>query len=186
MEIKMRCPSCNTDINDYMEKCEKCGFNIENITNKIDYVPRKSGWLIDDADIIEEKYTNMIFERLIEFNKKTNLEFYIVTVKNSKPVKPSEYVFYFLNHYEIGGKNHNGIVLLLSLEERILKCEVGYPLEYIITDDEANDILNESALPLLKEDEFGEALYLSACYFSDIIENTQLNIFKRIQNRIFS
>ena len=165
----MQCPSCRKKINDMVLKCPICGFTYEKISRLIQRLPRKRGWFIDDADIIKEEFTNQIYEYLIEFNRETHIQFYVVTIPDSNGVRPAEYAFYFLNYYNIGGPGHRGVVLILSLKEKRITCEVGYSLEHILTDEYAREILIQEAAPLLKKQKYGEALYASINLIGDLL-----------------
>ncbi len=163
-------------------KCPACGFHMALLGKKIKQLPRKSGWLIDNADLIEEEYGNKIYHYLLHFYQQTGVEFYLVTVPTCGTVTPTEYAFYFLNHYEIGGKNHRGLVLLLFVKEKMLTCEVGYFLETVLSDEAANDILKHDAVPLLKKKKYGQALYVAANLLGDILQYGSSR-FKRFEHR---
>jgi uncharacterized membrane protein YgcG len=178
----MKCPSCGEHVNDNVKKCPGCGFHMAVLGKKIKQLPRKSGLLIDAADIIEEEYTNRLFHWLLHFRIETGIEFYIVTAPSSGVIKPTEYVFYFLNHYSIGGNDHRGLVLMLFVKEKKLACEVGYSLEAILSDTEANDILLHDAVPLLKKKKYGQALYVAANLLGDILQHGSSR-FKRFVHR---
>lgn len=178
----MNCPSCKKEVNDDVGKCPECGFSLASVGKKIKNLPRKSGWLIDTVDIIDEKNTNLLFNFLIRFNAKTRFEFHVVTVPDCEGLLSSEYVFYFLNHYSIGGPEHKGLVLLLSLKEKTISCEVGYGLEEILSDKDAEDILKKDVLPLLKKKKYGDALYKGVNLFCDILINGR-SLIKRFFGR---
>ncbi|MBN1799064.1 MAG: TPM domain-containing protein [Spirochaetales bacterium] len=178
----MKCPSCSEKVNDNVKECPACGFHMALLGKKIKQLPRKSGLLIDTADIIEEEYTNRLFHWLLHFQIETGIEFHIVTVPSSEALKPTEYVFYFLNHYNIGGNDHRGLVLMLFAKEKKLVCEVGYSLESLLSDEAANDILQHDAVPLLKKKKYGQALYIAANLLGDILQHGASR-FKRFVHR---
>lgn len=167
----MKCPKCQQKVNDNVERCAACGFRLEDLGERISGLPRRSGWLIDRADVIDEASANDIYGQLIRFNRRTGIEFYVMTVPTSGNASPTEYAFYFLNHYDIGGSKHRGLVLALFQTEKALVCEVGYSLEHIITDEAANDILKRDAVPAAGRGEYGEALYTAVQLFCDILVN---------------
>jgi uncharacterized protein len=179
----LKCPSCRKEVNDDVKKCPECGFTLAQVGKKIKNLPRKSGWVMDNADIIDEEYTNQLFETLIRFNKDTGIEFYVVTVPDCEGLSGSEYVFYLLNHYEIGGPDHKGLVLLLSIKEKSVSCEVGYGLENRLTDKAAEYILEKNVAPFCKKKKYGEALYAGVCLFCDILKFGRSRV-KRIVRRI--
>ena len=58
----------------------------------------------------------------------------------------------------IGSKNNDGVLLLLSVEERQIVIEVGYGLEGALPDGKTGRILDNYAMPYLKSDDFSTGL----------------------------
>ena len=58
----------------------------------------------------------------------------------------------------IGSKNNDGVLLLLSVEERQIDIEVGYGLEGALPDGKTGRILDNYAIPYLKSDDFSTGL----------------------------
>jgi len=154
----MKCPRCKLIVNDIVPKCKGCGFSISDLGRKIKQKLNRSGYVNDFAEILSADDRQKIETRLSEFHQKTGGEIVIVTIKSSKPIKPSEYIFWLFNQWQIGGDDHSGLMLLLSISERRIESEVGYSWEHIISDAESGTILNEYVVPLLKEGKFAEAL----------------------------
>ena len=101
-------------------------------------------------------------ERLSQLKQELGGELVLTTVKFTEPVKPSEYVFWLFNRWQVGGEWHTGLMVLLALEERRIECEVGYGWERFVSDLESGEVLDEYVLPLLKDGKFSEALQESA------------------------
>ncbi|MFO7928503.1 MAG: TPM domain-containing protein [Candidatus Humimicrobiaceae bacterium] len=59
--------------------------------------------------------------------------------------------------------------MLASTEEREVRIEVGYGLEFVITDLEAGNILDNIMIPNLKEWDFPTAFYESLLFVGDEI-----------------
>ncbi len=165
----MKCPSCARPVNDSIDRCPACGFRLEDLGRRIADLPRKRGWLIDAADTVEEEFANKLYHYLIEFHARTGVEFYVLTLPDAGGAKPEEYVFYFLNHYQIGGEKHRGLVLALFEKERTIACEVGYSLEKALSDDAARDILSRDAAPRLARGERGRALLAATELLGDVL-----------------
>ncbi|MBN2353316.1 MAG: TPM domain-containing protein [Spirochaetales bacterium] len=179
----MKCPSCSFAVNDSVDRCPACGFHLEDLGKRIANLPRKRGWLIDAADAVEEEYANRLYRYLIDFNTRTGIEFYVLTLPDAGGVKPEEFVFYFLNHHRIGGERHKGLVLALFEKEKTIACEVGYSLEDALSDDAARDILSRDAAPRLSQGERGAALYSAVELLGDILAHGRSR-FKRFLGRL--
>jgi uncharacterized protein len=64
-----------------------------------------------------------------------------------------------LRQYGIGGaETNNGLLLVLSTNDRLIKIEVGYGLEGRIPDGKAGRILDQYAIPFLQNDQPNKAI----------------------------
>lgn len=79
---------------------------------------------------------------------------------------------YGVNLYEkwgIGQKNEDrGLLVILSMEERDLRMEVGYGLEPVITDGRAGECL-DIMIPYFRNEEYGKGLYAGLPNAADYI-----------------
>lgn len=119
----------------------------------------KEFYVNDFADLIdEEAENNMIRVNLNYENTKEKPQIVIATVPNLQGLDESKYIVELFEKWEIGNKEYNnGLLVLLSLEERRIKIEVGYGLEGAITDSEAGRILDDS-LDYLSEGDYSTGL----------------------------
>lgn len=101
--------------------------------------------------VVESLYGHGIMKDGIELNEKVQLGVYIF---NELPLDtPSGSVV------GIGKKGKdNGVLILIAMEEREWRIEVGYGLEGYITDVESDHIANEYLVPKFQEGLYGEGL----------------------------
>lgn len=154
----MKCPRCGLILTDQVPRCQGCGFSIQALDRKLKSAPKRSGFVNDFANLLSSEEKMKLENRLSEFQRKSDGEIVLAIVKSTRPVKPSEYVFWLFNHWEVGGESHAGLILLLALSERRIESEVGYSWEHIISDVESGMVLDEHVVPLLKEDKIPDAL----------------------------
>lgn len=70
-----------------------------------------------------------------------------------------EYATETFREFGIGDKNkNNGLLLLLALEERQFRVEVGYGLEGVLPDAKTGRIQDEYIIPYLKNDNWNEGI----------------------------
>jgi len=121
------------------------------------YVADYGGVLSQDVkDII--KGTNLNYEATTEAP-----QIVVATVPNMEGMNVVDYTVKLFEKWKIGNKEYdNGVLLLLSLDERKVRIEVGYGLEGAISDSKAGDIL-DSIIPQLSEGNYSEGL-LNAFY----------------------
>ncbi|MGB9595846.1 MAG: TPM domain-containing protein [Candidatus Poribacteria bacterium] len=171
----MKCPKCGLIVMDMVPECKGCGFHIRHLDKKIKSPPKRKGFVNDFANVLSDEEKKWFEDRLLEFHKKYGGEVVIVTLKSTKPIKPSEYVFWLFNRWDIGGNNNSGIMILLALKERRVESEVGYSYEHIISDVESGQVLDDYVVPLLKEGKIYDALKSGTEKLLEILENYFVN-----------
>lgn len=154
----MKCPHCGLIVTDRVPVCQGCGFSIGDLDRKLGRAPERAGYVNDFASLLLPEQKAQLEERLSQFQQKNRGELVLVTAPDTQPVKPSEYVFWLFNRWQVGGGEHAGVMLLLAQEERRIESEVGYSWEPVITDLESWEILDELVAPLLREGKTFEGL----------------------------
>jgi len=121
--------------------------------------PTKEFYVNDFANLINEEAENNIIQINLNYeNTKEQPQIVVATVKNLQGLDENKYAVELFEKWKIGNRDYdNGILVLLSLEERRIKIEVGYGLEGAITDSEAGRIL-DSSLDYLSEGDYSTGL----------------------------
>lgn len=121
--------------------------------------PTREFYVNDFADLINEEAENNIIQINLNYENTTEKpQIVVTTVKNLQGLDENKYAVELFEKWQIGNKEYdNGILVLLSLEERRIKIEVGYGLEGAITDSEAGRILDDS-LDYLSEGDYSSGL----------------------------
>ncbi|MEG2351443.1 MAG: TPM domain-containing protein [Bacilli bacterium] len=121
--------------------------------------PTNEFYVNDYADILSEETENYIIENGKILEKNTNAQIVVVTVKNLEGMDIESYSLELARKFTMGGaKKDNGLLLLLALEEREFRVEVGYGLEGILPDGKTGRIQDEYIIPYLKEDKWDEGV----------------------------
>jgi len=181
----MKCPSCGTEISDRVDACPNCTFTLAILDRQLPPPPLRSGYVNDFAGVLSRGEVLRIEQRCYEVLIRAKAELVVVTVPTTAPVKPSEYVFWLANRWDLGGPENRGLMILLALEERRVESEVGYSLEPIITDEESLRILQEHVVPFLREGNYAEGLYQAVDVLGQIIEGAQERREPRWWEKIF-
>lgn len=120
--------------------------------------PGPLGLVSDFANVLD--FENRVeIQRIAEGLWQSNgVELAVVTVNDTSPYDTDTYAFRLFREWGIGEeKANNGLLVLLNMEEREIRIEVGIGLEGYITDAKAGRIL-DAALPQLQADQFGAGL----------------------------
>lgn len=132
--------------------------------------PTRDFYVYDEAHILSEEAKSKIIATNESLYKQTGAQV-VVAVLNRLPEGEdiNSAATDLFEKWKIGSKDKdNGILLLISMEDRKFKIEVGYGLEGAIPDMKANQILNDLT-PYFKAGDYEEGI---------------LNAFSRILNLI--
>ena len=118
--------------------------------------PSPKGYVSDYANVITQETESRIAGIARAIEKATTAEVAVVTVPNLSPYGSiEEYSIELATAWGIGkeGKD-NGMLLLLTLEERRVRIEVGYGLEGVFPDGLTGRIRDKSMIPYFKNNDF--------------------------------
>ena len=110
-------------------------------------IPEAKGHVNDYAEIINQE-KEAILETDLRLYKP---EIVILTVKNLNGLSIEEYSIKVAEAWKVGNiDKDDGIILLISSEDRKVRIEVGYGSEAKINDAKAGRILDENVIPHFK------------------------------------
>jgi len=132
--------------------------------------PEPVGYVSDFAEVLSTDTYNNLGNILREFNSKTGAEIAVVTVKDMGGLDEFTYAVELFKEWGIGSKERNdGILILVAVQERRLRIEVGYGLEHIITDARAGQIADQYMVPYLKKSDWDTAISQGTMAVASII-----------------
>lgn len=113
---------------------------------------RPQGHVNDYANVISLETKNQLEELLRIFAASTTNEIAVVTIPDLEGDTIEHYAVTLFEKWKIGNaKNDNGVLLLVSVNDRKLRIEVGYGLEGALPDILAKDIIETKITPSFKE-----------------------------------
>ncbi len=121
--------------------------------------PTTEFYVADYAGLLSEDVKNLIVGTNLNYEKtEEKPQIVVATVTNLQGLDVVSYGVELFEKWEIGNKAYdNGVLLLLSLEERKIRIEAGYGLEGALPDGEVGEIL-DAALPDLSEGNYSDGL----------------------------
>jgi uncharacterized protein len=127
-------------------------------------LPRSQGFVNDFAAVMQPADIQKLETLTAAVRQKTGAELGIAAVRSFAPYGSiEEYALALYNGWGIGGKGKDeGVLLVLAVEERKVKIEVGYGLEGAIPDGAAGRILDTAVLPDFREGDFSGGLVKGA------------------------
>ncbi|MFZ9388668.1 MAG: TPM domain-containing protein [Chitinophagaceae bacterium] len=120
-----------------------------------DIVPAKppvsAGLVHDYTGTLTAYQIDALNRKLIAYDDSTSSQVAVVLVKTLEGYDIAEYALALGRKWGIGGAEFsNGVLLLVAMEDRKSRIEVGYGLEGAITDITARNILDNSITPNFK------------------------------------
>lgn len=134
------------------------------------YPARPEGSVRDLAGVFAPSRQADLEGLLADLERATTAELAVVTVKTTQPVTVEEYAVKLFEKWGIGKKGRdNGVLMLLAIDDRAIKIEVGYGLEPAITDGTAGSILDRYVIPRFKDNDYAGGLVDGAKAIANLI-----------------
>jgi S1-C subfamily serine protease len=134
--------------------------------------PDPIGYVNDFADVIDKEYEDKINILIKDLEEKTTAEIAAATIESLELKTIDEYSFELFNKWGIGKKDkNNGVLLLIVVNEKSVRIEVGLGLEDIITSDIAQQIIDELIIPNFQENNFNQGVYYGVEKLAGYIES---------------
>jgi len=112
--------------------------------------------LINDfANILQPEERTALEQKLVAYNDSTSTQITILTMPNLGGYDAASFAFETAEKWGIGRKSkNNGILILMSVEERDVFIATGYGMESVVPDALAKRIVNTQLIPNFKQGNF--------------------------------
>jgi uncharacterized protein len=123
------------------------------------HVPNYNGRVNDNANLLSQSEKKDI--ELISNQLKVNLsiDFAVLTINNLDGFTVEQYAKTVFNTWQLGtSRNNDGVLLLISKEDREMRLQVGYGLESKLTYSVCKDILDYHVRPEFKSGSFAKGI----------------------------
>ncbi|MDI6731130.1 MAG: TPM domain-containing protein, partial [Candidatus Margulisbacteria bacterium] len=125
--------------------------------------PEPSGYVNDYASLLSSGERQQLNALALSLEQKTSAELAIAIVQTVSPYDIDLYAVKLFEKWKIGKKSKdNGVLILLVLQERKIRIEVGYGLEGALPDALCGQILDAYAIPNFKAGQYGKGLIETA------------------------
>ena len=115
-------------------------------------VPAFTGFVTDDAGVIGEARQAQLEGFLDQLQKKTGVQFAVLTMASTAPEEPSTYKTRVFKAWGIGNaERDDGLLLLVAMEQREVRFETGYGLEGTLPDGWQSRMVRDLVLPKFRE-----------------------------------
>jgi uncharacterized protein len=111
-------------------------------------LPTRTGYVNDSASVLDEAAEAYLETFLQTLERQTSAEVVLVTVTSLEGTTIEEYANRLFADWGIGKRQQdNGVLLLVSPNDRTVRIEVGYGLEPVLPDGLAGEIIRTEIIP---------------------------------------
>lgn len=116
-------------------------------------------YVTDQAGVLSETTRNQLSNLLAEYDKQTSNQILVVAIPS---LEGEDYIDFTENLFNLNkpgqkGKD-NGIILMVALQDRKIRIEVGYGLEEQVPDGKAGTIYREQITPYFKAGDYNSGI----------------------------
>ncbi|QIV78975.1 TPM domain-containing protein [Fervidobacterium pennivorans] len=134
---------------------------VSNVLLAVDFPkPTPYKYINDYVGVVEPEYVQKIISVGKELEDKTTAQVTAVVIDSLQGMTIEEYAVELFRKWGIGQKGKdNGVLLLVAINDRQMRIEVGYGLEGAIPDGKAGRIRDEYIIPYFKEGDYSKGIY---------------------------
>jgi uncharacterized protein len=126
-------------------------------------LPQPVGYVNDFANVLPDNVESGLENSLRQFEEETTVELAVVTVPNLGGDTVEGYAVRLFNQWGIGKQDgDNGVLMLLAVEDRQVRIEVGYGMEPYLTDGQTGRILDTQVVPELRQNNYAQGILKGA------------------------
>lgn len=121
---------------------------------------RPADYVVDLAGVIDRGTFQKLNGYLKELEQKTTAQMIVLTVKTTGGEAIETYAVQAFERWKLGQKGKdNGVLLVVAVQDRRAKIEVGYGLEGVLPDAFCGRIGREVFAPFFKKGDYGRGVY---------------------------
>lgn len=135
----------------------------------VSQLPKPTSYVEDFAGVIDAASKQQMEQLSREVYEKAHATIEVVTVHSLDGVPIDEFTTELEDKWKVGPKGSDrGVLMLLAINDRKRRIEVGYGLEGILNDAKVGDI-GRSMVPMLQQSQYGPALLSSEEQIAKVI-----------------
>jgi len=121
--------------------------------------PVLSDRVVDNANLLSAQSRTDLIHLLAEHEQQTSNQVVVATLSQLDGYDISDYANRLFRHWQLGQEDKdNGVLLLVAINERKVRIEVGYGLEGALTDALSSQIIRNEITPAFKQSDFDRGI----------------------------
>ncbi|HMP99286.1 MAG TPA: TPM domain-containing protein [Cyclobacteriaceae bacterium] len=138
-------------------------------------VPFLSGRVVDEARVLSSQTISAIENKLRTHEQAKGNQVAVLIVKSLEGEALESYSLKVAETWKLGQKGkYNGVLLLIAIEDRKLRIEVGYGLEGDLTDAKSNRIIRNIITPEFRRSDYDNGILNGVNAIVSVIEGSDL------------
>ena len=135
----------------------------------------------DYADILSEETEDYILNKSVKLNDIDGSQIVVVTVNNLEGSSIEDYSLELFNKFRIGDKHKdNGLLILISLEDREFRVIVGSGLEWLLKSQKIGQIQDEYMVPYFKNNQWNVGIKKGYDeFYNEIYDKIDINFIEK-------
>lgn len=134
-----------------------------------------NGFINDYANVIDNNYKIQIEQNLKDMYDAGTVQFSIVTIQSLEGRDIEGYALE-LAQGNLGNENNNGLLLLVAIDERKYRFEVGRGIEPILNDAKIGRVGREYLVDNFKNGDYGKGIYETTNAIKTIMSGEELEV----------
>lgn len=121
--------------------------------------PEFTAPVVDTADVVPDDVEQRVNDTLNAYQRVSTNQIAVAVIETTGDASLEDYTIDLARRWGVGtAEKDSGVLLLIAVEDRRLRIEVGSGLEGELTDLESGRIISERITPLLREGDYGAAV----------------------------
>lgn len=148
-------------------------------------LPSLTGRVVDDAGIIDASTEADLVARLEAFEQRSSDQIVVATVQNLGGEAIEPYANRLFRAWGLGQAGEdNGILLLVAVDDRRMRIEVGYGLEGTLTDLHARLIIENTMVPAFRAGDFSGGISQAVDDIIRVLEGNAAELEARAERNL--
>lgn len=132
--------------------------------------PKPDGWINDYVGKLQPESKDQLTALVTELKEKANVEIAVAIVPDLQGLDYRDYAVQLYRAWGVGNEQNEGVLILVSVEERKIKIETGYGSEGYITDLVANEVYQDLK-SYLSQGDFDNGIGRAVAILASVVAN---------------
>jgi uncharacterized protein len=126
--------------------------------------------VLDSANVLLQTEREQIFDLILDLDTTIGAQVALITVNSLKGETIENFALKKFEDLKLGRKNEkDGLLIIVAVNDKKIRIEVGYGLEHIVKDEIAARIIRDDMAPQFQKDNFFEGIYIAVQKIKDLV-----------------